>query len=243
MKTLILLSFCTILAASSIAQQTPSIPVGSYTSEEYKSRVSEINKELAKMDRALVREARAQRQKEQQMRDAERELEYNRLKQEEKEKHIAQLRSDMAGWDLDALEEKIARLSRERSKLDRQAKNDAQAIIRKKAQIEKLLAEIAMLEQRIDSNEQVIDQKDNEIQQTEEIITSNALVTRQAEIDQLEDDIEALKAQESRLIRKKDQSADGISEAEHRIRALEIQRKLLQEEKRQKEQLLQVAKS
>lgn len=218
-------------------------PVGqtqtsAYSVEENKTRVTEINKELQKMDRTLLRVARDQNTKEQIVRESERELSYNRMKQLERSERIAYLNREMSGYDLDALNEKINRIEHEKNKLDRQSRNDAQAIVRKKAQIEKLLGEISMLESRIVTNGESMDRKEEEIQATQEVITQNGLVSKQTEIDTIEKEIEALKAAENRLQRKRDQSQDSVSESENRIKALEVQRKMLLNEKNSKEQLL-----
>lgn len=225
-------------AANADGQTQPISQTSAYSAEEVKSRVSEINKELQKMDRTLLRVAREQKVKEQIVRESERELSYNRQKQQERTRRIATLKTEMSGYDLQALNDKIDRIEKEQSRLDRQKRNDAQSIVRKRAQIEKLLGEISMLETRIETNEQTIERKEEEIQDTQEVITQNGLVAKQAEIDAIDKELESLKSAENRLQRKQDQSKDSVSESENRIQALEIQRKMLLNEKLSKEQML-----
>jgi len=243
MKNFISLSLLFVSVAFTVNVNGQTLPVAQsqtsvYSAEEVKSRVSEINKELQKMDRTLLRVAREQKVKEQIVRESERELSYNRQKQQERTRRIATLKTEMEGYNLQALNDKIDRIEKEKSKLDRQSRNDAQSIVRKKAQIEKLLGEISMLESRIATNEETIDRKEEEIHDTQDVITQNGLVAKQAEIDAIDKEIQALKSTENRLQRKQDQSQDSVSESENRIQALEIQRKMLLNEKMAKEQML-----
>ena len=243
MKNFISLSLLFVSVAFTVNVNGQTLPVAqsqtsAYSAEEVKSRVSEINKELQKMDRTLLRVAREQKAKEQIVRESERELSYNRQKQQERTRRIATLKTEMEGHNLQALNDKIDRIEKEKSKLDRQSRNDAQSIVRKKAQIEKLLGEISMLESRIATNEETIDRKEEEIHDTQDVITQNGLVAKQAEIDAIDKEIQALKSTENRLQRKQDQSQDSVSESENRIQALEIQRKMLLNEKIAKEQML-----
>ncbi|MBI1266724.1 MAG: hypothetical protein GC193_04735 [Cryomorphaceae bacterium] len=243
MKNFISLSLLFVSIAFTVNVSGQTLPVAksqtsAYSAEEMKSRVSEINKELQKMDRTLLRVAREQKVKEQIVRESERELSYNRQKQQERTRRIATLKTEMEGHNLQALNDKIDRIEKEKSKLDRQSRNDAQSIVRKKAQIEKLLGEISMLESRIATNEETIDRKEEEIHDTQDVITLNGLVAKQTEIDAIDKEIQSLKSAENRLQRKQDQSQDSVSESENRIQALEIQRKMLLNEKVAKEQML-----
>ena len=70
-------------------------------------------------------------------------------------------------------------------------------------------------------------------------ITDFGLVTKNEQLKELEKDREQLKAQKNREMRKKGNAEDDIYNAETTIRALELQRKSLSDEKRSKELTVQ----
>lgn len=237
-----------ILALSALTVQSQSQAVSSNsldatTKEMYQERISDISKEVEKIDRQIVREERIIRTRENVVRESARQIEYIGKQEQENVNATAQLKGEIAGHDLDALESRIKYLTRDQKSLERNNKRDANSIIRKKAQIEKLLGEITMLEERILTHEQTIIEKEEQIQETEVEITEFALVTKNDQLKELEKDRSQLQAQKNRENRRKGKAEDEIHDSETTIRALEVQRKTLIDEKRSKENALRPAQS
>ena len=65
----------------------------------------------------------------------------------------------MSGFDLMTLQDKIKPVNRDKKRLQSQNNRNSSSIVRKKAQIEKLLGEISMLEEEIVINEGQIEEK------------------------------------------------------------------------------------
>ncbi|WP_306643872.1 hypothetical protein [Sanyastnella coralliicola] len=239
MKTPILL--CALLLSLMAGAQTQPASTQSLSATEremFEERVSDIHKEIDKIDRAIMREERTMKSKDHTSKEADREISYIEKQEEENVQQTARLKAEIAGHDLEALEDKIKRVEKEQHQLERRNKRDANAIIKKKAQIEKLLGEIDMLEQRIIDGEQGIEHKEVEIEATQEEITAFALVTKNEQLEELEDDRASLKAQKNRHMRRRDKANDDIDESKRTVRALEVQRQNLMDELIQKETAL-----
>lgn len=206
--------------------------------ELLEKRTAEIDKEIHKLERSEARNERLIQSKAEILRTAERELEYIKKAQEENVQETAYVKSQMDGLDYEALQEKIDRLEKERSKQQRKNNHAANAIVRKKAQIEKLLAEIDVLESQIDSGEDVIDEKTQEIHDTQEQITNNALEAKYEKVNELADELSSLKAKQKREEKKIANAQDAIADAESDNRSAEQRKEALLNEKKQNESRL-----
>lgn len=169
------------------------------TIEQIEERIHDVDIEMKKAQRDIKKNEKVAAQRNKKVDAAERDLGYNEKQQAENVKRAAELKTEMRGKDLPALEKKIKDLNGDRRKLTNKNQRNSSAIVRKKAQIEKLLGEIAMLETEIDANEIVINEKTRNIDDTSEIITSNGLVEKTKELNSLDKELRNLKSKNTKL--------------------------------------------
>ncbi len=182
----------------------------SMSASERAQRIEAINKELSKLEKKVSKAERIALSKKQENEDAQIKLDYNAKQQQETVENIARVKSEMNGYDLSALQDKIKRLTNEKRKLESTNKRDASAIIKKKAMIERLYAEIEQLENEIATNEVSIEETKDTIDNTEEIITTNGLVEKDTELVALEKKMNSLKKEDKKLNAKIEKNKNTI---------------------------------
>lgn len=232
MKNFILIAFV-FMSGYSFAQTTP-VSTESMSATERAQRIETINKELVKLEKKVTKAEKIAASKIQENSDAKIKLDYNAKQQQETVENIARVKSEMNGYDLSALQDKIKRLTIEKRKLESSNKRDANSIIKKKALIEKLYAEIEQMENSIASNELAIEETQDNIKDTEDIITTNGLVDKDAELTSLEKTMASLKKEDKKLTSKIEKNKNTIktknaekSVAESKVTKLKTDKSLL----------------
>lgn len=161
------------------------------------------------------------------MRTYEREISFVREQQQRTEEQANELRAEIRGHDLEALQDEVDRLDRDQRKLERDNHKADRAILRKKAKIERLLNEIDMMENTIVDNGRRIEEKEVEKSAAQEEIVAYGPVSKNERIRELEDERASLENHKKRIERKKGHAQDEIYESQSENEALQIQRRNL----------------
>lgn len=224
----LLIPFFAFLTMSLAAQTTSSV---SYDNAYQSERVSEINKDLKKIDREIKHTQKSLKKQDSDKRIAERELQMLRERKANNREMYADVQASMRGLNLEALEDKIDLLEKDHRKLGRDNQRKAKAIARKKAQIQKLEQEIYVLEEGIDNNEDRMEMKMNEVNSTREIIVENALESKTDRLADLSKDYDKLNKEEEKLRMKIGKMEDDMFRKEAEIQSNKSQIQILNKEK------------
>lgn len=232
MKTLAFTLFLGLALSLGAQQHYPELDnaAAAYDRELIRERQNDIEKELRKIDRLLDRNAKTLRNEELDIRAFQREIDYLKQKEDANVSATEELQRQIAGHDLNALEDRIDRIEKEQRQLQRQNERAQRAITRKRAQIEKLQNEIRVLEGDIVKNDDTYEQRESEKQDTREEIVAYALVTKNERIAELQNERRSLISSRERIERRRDRSRDQVYEAENEMEALKVQRKSLLQE-------------
>jgi chromosome segregation ATPase len=235
MKTLAFTLFLGLALSLSAQQHFPELDnaAAAYDRELILERQTEIEKELRKIDRLIDRNARTVRNEELDIRAFQREIDYLQQKEDANVAATEELQRQIAGHDLNALEDRIARIEKEQRQLKRSNERAQRAITRKRAQIEKLQNEIRVLEGDISKNNDTFDERESEKQDTRQEIVAYALVTKNERIAELQNERRSIISSRERIERRRDRSRDDIYKAESEMEALNVQRKSLMNELQQ----------
>ena len=228
MKALLLSLSLALISMSVFAQITPE--------NELISNTSDQNMEAKAMQRAALQERQASLMKQQDearkaqdktlkameieeknIRDAEQNLELNEEQQNQHVMAMATLKSEMNELDLYSIEDEIKTEERERNKLESLNGRKAKSIEKKKAQIASLYADIDLLESEIVQNENTIATKDLKIEQQEQLIKENDLISRTQRLEALEKEMKGLKSRHEREASKKEKAREKLRLAESNL--------------------------
>lgn len=228
MKALLLSLSLVFISMSVYAQNTPE--------NELISNTSDQNMEAKAMQRAALQERQASLMKQQDearkaqdkalkameieeknIRDAEQNLELNEEQQNQHVMAMAALKSEMNELDLYSIENEIKTEERERNKLESLNGRKAKSIEKKKAQIARLYADIDLLESEIAQNKSTIATKDLKIEQQEQLIKENDLISRTQRFEALEKEMKGLKSRHERETSKKEKAREKLRLAESNL--------------------------
>jgi chromosome segregation ATPase len=189
-----------------VGQETNNSTLASNT---YSQDVKTVNHEAQKLEKSVSRKAKLITKLQQEDKETRRAIDKNEKQQKENVVQTARVKESMNGHVLDPLEDKIDRLEKDKRRLDSKTDQYANAIIRKKARIEKMLAEIERMEYQIIENDDSVVKIDENIDETQETITANSLVEKDKNLSDLEKDLKSLKKknerQKNKLLRTQDQ--------------------------------------
>lgn len=235
MKTLAFTLFLGLALSLGAQQHFPELDnaAAAYDRELILERQTEIEKELRKIDRLIDRNARTVRNEELDIRAFQREIDYLQQKEDANIAATEELQRQIAGHDLNALEDRIERIEKEQRQLERSNERAQRSITRKRAQIEKLQNEIRVLEGDITKNNDTFDERESEKQDTRQEIVAYALVTKNERIAELQNERRSIISSRERIERRRDRSRDDIYKAESEMEALNVQRKSLMNELQQ----------
>lgn len=178
--------------------------------------VKSTNIEVNKLEKVVARGTKVVAKMQQENKEMRRDIDYNEKQQVENVSMTATVKESMNGYELDPLEDKIDRLEKDKRKLTTKTEQNENAIIRKKARIEKMLAEIEMMEGQIVDNDSEVVEIDEDVRETQETITTNGLVEKDKSLAELEKDLKTLKKKnqrkKTRLLRNQDQINENTEE-------------------------------
>ncbi len=202
--------------------------------KEYQlERIDEIQKEVKKLEKNIKHSKKSLQKGDSEKRVAERQLQLLRERQDNNREMHADVLASMRGYNLEALEDKIDLLEKDHNKLGRDNARKSKSIARKRAQIEKLEQEILVLEGGIENNEDRMDIKMNEIQDTREIIVGNALESKTERLALLSKDYDKLMDEEEKMRMKIGKIDDSMIRSESELRMSESQKSYLQKEEKE----------
>ncbi|MFT5184286.1 MAG: chromosome segregation ATPase [Flavobacteriales bacterium] len=220
MKNLaILLLLCAPIFTLSQQKVTNSKHASSTSEQEQKSNRLDANK----LEKVVVRNTKLIAKMQQESKEMLRTIDCNEKQQVENVSETAIVKASMNGHELDPLEDQIDRLEKDKRKLNSKTEQNENAIIRKKARFEKMLAEIEMMQGQIVENDNDLVGLNDDIRYTQETITSNGLVDKDKSLLHLEKNLKSLKKKNQRQNNRLLKTQDQINKSTSDLRSTKIE--------------------
>ncbi|MFT4661265.1 MAG: chromosome segregation ATPase [Patiriisocius sp.] len=143
-------------------------------------QIESLKEDLAKFQKKKGQKENIIKASEKQIKEAELSRDQVQAEKLTKEDEINVVKSEMEGFNLSALEDKVKMIEGDKRKLSSTTDRNTKGIAKKRGQIETLYAEIGAMEDEINKNDEALILKEEELQATNNEISSNGLVEKEA---------------------------------------------------------------